>query len=538
MSAVDYGYLDNRDLVASITCGNGTMNTYDYDDADRVKLIEHSIVGQSPFLSLVYWYDGRDLIIQIDETDENGFVTTVTFDYDARRRLTRETRISGGPSPEYDLEYTYDAGGNRELKIDHYNGTTTTYTYDVDDPAAYNHKANRLMSYETRQDSNNYVLERVVYEYALEGDAAGNITQVIRETPTFEAEQPSMFDVFGTHFTYNKKGAVRIIVQRHWRMIIGDTESHFGESVLKIREFRGDGRTRHMMRERDTAFPHGPLFDTAVWTDYNDDLPTGDYTVNGCVNQPGTPCDSIQPIVTEETHYDLGLAEMEYGPDPFSTTDDTVTYTHTNHLGTTRARTDDNDPVDFVARPVYTALGERVDVDGSIGTRYGYVGKEGYETFDNGDASPYFWGEWDTDGPGGDPPIPAPFGFIHTGARWYDPASGRFLQRDVLGVQGGLHTYLYGEANPTALVDPEGTFVVAAARAAGRAAWPYLLRGGEIVLAKGKSAFATIKRVRVKVQYHRKPHPFRWVGRRHHLQCTMWLKGRKGSDVNVRLPLP
>jgi len=48
------------------------------------------------------------------------------------------------------------------------------------------------------------------------------------------------------------------------------------------------------------------------------------------------------------------------------------------------------------------------------------------------------------------------FAFQHVGHRYYDPGSGRFLQRDPIGMQGGFNVYLYVGANPLLFVDPSG----------------------------------------------------------------------------------
>ncbi|RIK62178.1 MAG: hypothetical protein DCC65_17945 [Planctomycetota bacterium] len=89
---------------------------------------------------------------------------------------------------------------------------------------------------------------------------------------------------------------------------------------------------------------------------------------------------------------------------------------------------------------MYTAFGERVWSDGSIGaTRYQYAGAWGYQTF------PEHTGQ-----PGDEIP------FIHVGHRWYDPATGRFLQRDPIGIRGGINLYAYAGAHPSSAVDPSG----------------------------------------------------------------------------------
>jgi len=103
-------------------------------------------------------------------------------------------------------------------------------------------------------------------------------------------------------------------------------------------------------------------------------------------------------------------------------------------------------------RLTYTAFGEPVTQDGvgyppaASDTRYGYGGAWGYET-----------GLLDLAGANANLP---PVRLLHVGHRWYQPDIGRFVQRDPIGIAGGLNVYLYVMNRPTVAVDPSGEIIV------------------------------------------------------------------------------
>ena len=49
-----------------------------------------------------------------------------------------------------------------------------------------------------------------------------------------------------------------------------------------------------------------------------------------------------------------------------------------------------------------------------------------------------------------------PITLQHLGARWYDPALGRFIQRDPIGIIGDLNVYECSDSEPVSTIDPSG----------------------------------------------------------------------------------
>jgi RHS repeat-associated protein len=51
-----------------------------------------------------------------------------------------------------------------------------------------------------------------------------------------------------------------------------------------------------------------------------------------------------------------------------------------------------------------------------------------------------------------------PIQLLHVGERWYQPGIGRFVQRDPIGLVGGLNVYAYCANKPLARNDPAGLY--------------------------------------------------------------------------------
>ncbi len=188
--------------------------------------------------------------------------------------------------------------------------------------------------------------------------------------------------------------------------------------ITYAREFRYDsGRQRYLNRELDPArLMLGYIEALAeTWSDYDGDEPYGDFRV-----------DSGDPV--DLRSFELGLGKV----DPWTGSDgDWTTYYHTDLIGTTRWMSNPSGTGQSPA--THTAFGERIS--GSMtdpGDRYNYAGAWGYQSHEE-------------------------FPYLHVGARYYDPATGRFLQRDPLGIEDGTNVYEYVRSSPTVWIDLDGT---------------------------------------------------------------------------------
>ena len=439
--------------------------------------IEHRGLGGAVLLALDYIYTANDLPVRIYESGSTvgtGITISTTFVYDRLRRLKEEQRCRGTTSCDllyYDLEYWYDAGGNRIQKIDYDNGGVVYYTYDIAHPSLYGSNNNRLMKAETR-DGDGSTVATTWYYYT----AAGNVRWIVSDPPAGggvqqqymmgggggggegedplveaevaegEATEPASLQTTdgsgggmsmltgggggcvgttkytATRFEYAKNGqTVTYVLGEEWCW--DRNPEHCPDpgtyKVLWAREFRYDGaRARYMNAPLDpvTLAPYNTTQKPTVWSDYDGDEAYGDFTVSGTGVVTNT--DAYQPGLWRK----VGTASE---------------YLHSDMLGTLR-QTTGSTGTPGTSR-VFTAFGERLP--GSATDRFGYVGAWGYQdTLDSTNGAEVF-------------------PFLHVGARYYDPSSGRFLQRDLIGIRGGKNVYQYARGIPTLRIDPLGLSV-------------------------------------------------------------------------------
>jgi len=449
---------DAAGRLTVVDYANGAQIVREYDDADRLLCIKHKDLSGTIRQQTDYVWNDDNTVDQRTETDATDLVSSVAvvdFEYDARGRLTRETRTVD-QTPAYDFSYTYDGLGNRLTKTDNLTDVFTKYYYDSveenRDPA-FPTNNNRLLKYEIWEDAAAAALgyqsgepggepgsgdpepaphqeppdpprnawRTVWYTYYQNGHVANITIRDARE----ECQECDRFLRQDLALYYNGNGSLWIAVWDHWTV---DEDGYVADSygIDAGREFRFDSpRARYLARNLDPATLTGqsptvmPL-SPQHWTMYDGDSPYLDFDVDD---------DGTTMTQTDTKQYVAGLAELDLLTSATS-------YLHGDLLRSLVMTTDDEGGVGVSpATFAYTAFGEPAGAADPLAvTRYTYAGGWGYE------AGLIILA-------GQDPDLP-PITLSHVGARWYQPDIGRFVQRDPAGLAGGLNTYLYADNDP------------------------------------------------------------------------------------------
>ncbi len=364
-----------------------------------------------------------------------------TQPYDDRGRLVydRQTITSNG-DVVYHFTYEYDLGGNRTKKIDVLNAIEVTYYYDITETGVLAGINNRLIYYSTDSTLGGTTtpISTTYYYYTNEA----NPDRIVTELANPAIGEPRFM---ATRFGYAANGSAVVY-------ILGETWNEDGSSgspldgcvdsytVSYAREFRYDGaRQRYLNRELDpVAVQAGDMtvIVNSVWTDYEGDSAYSDFLAD----RDALPDD----VYDNKAMYLPGIGQVT----ELDTVFPDASYYVTNHLGTTMDRF--NQDAITMAPATYTAFGERIDT----GTyeRYGYAGSWGYQQHSNFE----FTGSQRDDQPGDPTRTHQIFQFSHVGARYYDPAVGRFMQRDPIGIGGGANVYGYVRNKPSTRIDSAG----------------------------------------------------------------------------------
>jgi YD repeat-containing protein len=122
---------------ATVTLPNGTVTTYQYDDLNRLRDLQHWAETDTTLLAS-YQYElhptGRrsGATESLRNEDNSNYLTReLVWEYDKQYRLRFETSTSSASELAFSTEYQYDKVGNRKKKITA--AETIDYSYNEND---------------------------------------------------------------------------------------------------------------------------------------------------------------------------------------------------------------------------------------------------------------------------------------------------------------------------------------------------------------------------------------------------------------------
>ena len=428
--------------LMGITLGNGVSEAYTYDGATQ-RLGQHQIGTGGALFNRSYLYDGVGNVKSITGDAASG---PQSFTYDERDRLTQATATAPAPYSESD---SYDTVGNLKNKggtAYSYPGHTNTSSNRalphapataVGGAYTYDEVGNTLTGNGRTLTWNSQNLPvTIVGGITTGGGGTPTPTPVPPATPTPppvpSATPPGTARACGTAAAGM---APNLIANRGGATVAGGanlTNSRGGATVAGAPNLTANrGCTTGAMG--GGLQPHGVTPGTETYTYDAEGARVSRQTIAGMTTLTTLYFGGLWEVEKEtgatRAFYTLGGSTVAQRTRPGGMGTGTLVYLHGDHLGSVSILTD--------------STGAKVS-----GQEYGAWGQ--VRGGDNSTTTPIDFTGQHKDGTG----------LLYYGARYYDPALGRFLSADsVSGSKGdpqGLNRYSYVENNPTNKTDPSG----------------------------------------------------------------------------------
>jgi len=450
----NYSYDAAGNLVQSIDANSDTMSLT-YDKLNRVSTKSFS----DSSLNVNYGYDENGAIGQLTSvTHSSG---TTNYNYDALGNPLSEVNVIDGST--YTTAYEYD-NLERPVKMTYPNGTIVEYSYDKNNIASlsingspfvtsvgYNADLMTSMSfangvtdtiaYNKKSDPTNLSMAGESYTYTY--DAVGNIKQISAQDTQ----------------TYNYDAVDRLIGTTDTNPLISDQAFAYDPATNRVSMTSDISSTYNYQANSNkltsvdgnahTYDNNGNLLSDGINTYTYDQrnrltsLNATNYEYNDRnlrVRKQNSSENSVYVYnlsdqLISETNLNTNITK-EYvylAGVPVAYLSTGVTYAvHTDHLGTPRYLTDASKTIVWRWRSAAfgeTKADEDPDQDGStLDYKLRFAG----QYYDNES------------------------GLHYNHNRYYNPTTGRYLTSDPIGLEAGLNTYAYVDANPLAWIDPLG----------------------------------------------------------------------------------
>ena len=476
VAAYAYDALSRR---TSVTLSNGTQSTYSYDPVSQVTNILHQLTATStPINQAEYVYNPVGNRTSL--TDRRG---AQTFGYDALDRLTTASH----PLLLDPQAFAYDAVGNRTT-----NGSVTNagnqltadanFTYQYDDNGNLTRKTLLATGNYSQYtyDAENRLVQ--VQEFA-----AGNLTAITTSTYRYDGLGRRIEKVANGQTTRYVYDGEDILFEADGSNVLQARYTHgpgIDEPVSRTPMVPGLGSGQIVVLASTPDGLRGPVVDDGITV--NGQLSGGFVFVAGMpapaigqpidstgLEQPVAPIDVTAAVATGTLAVDLIDTGGIGGNAPlYLVTRDQVTnqvvesrllfparatFASTTPLGTPLVVASTTVPTTtpvangtlFYHQDGLGSVTELTTNTGSVAKAYAYDAYGNILESPGTVNQPYTYTGRELD---------SETGLYYYRARYYDAETGRFLQKDPIGLRGGINIYRYASNNPTLWRDPVGLY--------------------------------------------------------------------------------
>jgi RHS repeat-associated protein len=444
--STNFGY-DSLGNLESVTNPLGGQEIYGYDNIGRVISYTDSKVNTTSYtrdelgrITEIKYHDGSiktytyDCCRLTNMTDSNG---TMSFNYDTIKRLSSLTDIYGNS-----ISYGYDKNGNlttltypdgkivtyeydkadRLTKVKDWLNNVTTYGYDsignvvktsYPDGSVITYHYDEAYRLKSIVDMNSECALNALFKYEL--DPLGN-----RKTISFYQPMNSIPGQPNVSYSYEKDNRL---------LTAGSTTFSYDDNGNLIKKTSGSDATEYAWSYRDML--SGMVHGGDVYSYFYDGLGSRIARIENSVETRYVVTPGLLSTILAETTAGGEITDYYvYGFGLISkvTSSGESYYYHYDGIGSTVGMSDFSGNV--VNRYAYDAFGKVLNQEETIPNPFKYVGQFG--VMDEGN------------------------GLLYMRARYYDPEIGRFINKDPIGLLGGLNMYSYVANNPVSWIDPEG----------------------------------------------------------------------------------
>ncbi len=526
LGAFDYTYVGGSARLSSTTFPNGQTTSYSYLDEsgdNRLQEITHRDPAAAVISRFGYTYDAAGSVKTWSQQAGASPAKLYTFGYDAGSQLTTAVISGVNPPPVPSrFAYAYDPAGNRTAE--QLDDTVTSATHNSLNALVSTQPGGALLFRGSVNEPSTVTVGGKPAQVASDDGFQGTTAVPSGSSNVVVAATDASGNVRTNTYQVSQSGASKTLTYDSNGNLTGDG----------ARSLEWDAENRLVAVEQGThrsEFAYNGLGQRVRIVEKDLGAVTSDKRYVWCDGQVCEERDASGSTVVR-AFYRHGL--LENGARRYLTLD---------HLGSVREVTDDAGTV--VARYDYEPYGRMTRTTGSYDAPVGFT-------------SHY---------------LHAPSGLALPLYRAYAPELGRWTSEDPLDLVDGPNRYAYVRNNPTNMVDPTGQFCIpcvivvgviagvltgstANAPGPGDQTWPSDDGGGTAAGAAAGAAAAAaaqaawarwapwiwqwVKNGRCIVALHPPHHSFPSMGGKRcwHISITCYMKGCKGSDVRMQIPIP